>query len=392
MDIFQPGFHVIYIRLFSHCTPGTVVNLSRVNRCIRNSSMDYKSRAFNINKRLSRFFDHPNTFRSLQKQTAAIISGSFALQFFDRTYYEESDLDLYVHPDSSCILLGQHLIESEGYLFIPYSWQLEDYDDEVRRLYDRMHLPISDIEDSKELEHAYKLRSVRTVYNFVRARDPISYGKRKVQLIVCRSSPMASLMDFHSTCVMNVITYNAGFSLYPFATFELKVSLVLNDRETNAPAALRKYTKRGWKNIASDSALVQYLERRAFNLDMPRWVCDGYSWTIPLPTDGLSEPHPEKPLSPKTIALPWDPIAECGWYLLSTEDRILVAFRIISTTVLRWCYTAGDWEYIERLIRFFMAQGRIEHLKVPEGKNWNECMDVWTWYVLRPRPELESGN
>ncbi|KAI0646149.1 hypothetical protein C8Q79DRAFT_909306 [Trametes meyenii] len=390
--IFQPGLHVISTRVFSHCTPGTVANLSRVNRCIQEAAMDYKFRAYNINKRLSRFSNNPKAFRSLQKQTATIISGSFALQFFDRTYYDESDLDLYVHPDSSCLLLGHHLIESEGYLFVPYSWQLESYDNEARRLCDQMHLPLSDIEDSMEFEHAYKIRSVRTVYNFVRTHNPTPGGKRKIQLIVCRSSPMASLMDFHSTCVMNVITYNAAYSLYPFATFELNISLVLNDREPNAPAALRKYSRRGWKSIASDSSLVHYLEPRAFSLDTLRWVCDGRSWTIPLPTDGFSEPLSGKQLSPKAIAHARDPISECGWYLVSADERILVAFRIISTTILRWRYTAGDWEYAERLINFFMAQGRVEHLKVPEGKNWSDCMDVWTWYGLCVRYRFELGD
>jgi hypothetical protein len=58
---------------------------------------DYFARAFNIEKRLSRYFDDPKSFRKLQAETLTVISGSTALQFFQRNFYPESDLDLYVH-------------------------------------------------------------------------------------------------------------------------------------------------------------------------------------------------------------------------------------------------------------------------------------------------------
>ena len=59
-------------------------------------------------KLLSRYFHHPETFRHLQATTGTVISGSSALQFFDRSYYAKSDLDLYV-PLAWRAKVGQYL-------------------------------------------------------------------------------------------------------------------------------------------------------------------------------------------------------------------------------------------------------------------------------------------
>lgn len=48
----------------------------------------------------------------------ALISGGVALQFFNRTVWKESDLDLYVHGDANSKLagaLGEHILRVERY-------------------------------------------------------------------------------------------------------------------------------------------------------------------------------------------------------------------------------------------------------------------------------------
>lgn len=77
-----------------------------------------------------------------------------------------------------------------------------------------------------------------------------------------------------------------------------------------------------------------------------------------------------------------DPIAECGWTLQLVDDGAEMAFYQIATTVLRWRYTAGCEEYFDKLLDFFVCQGRIEHAKLPEGKTLQECADIWVWYVF----------
>ena len=45
----------------------------------------------------------------------AIISGSFAVQFFERVTWPSSDLDLYVKEGEEATALRAYLLQSEGY-------------------------------------------------------------------------------------------------------------------------------------------------------------------------------------------------------------------------------------------------------------------------------------
>lgn len=49
----------------------------------------------------------------------ALISGSFAIQFFERVNWDESDLDIFVHDERGTGTRGfeQYLCEREGYRF-----------------------------------------------------------------------------------------------------------------------------------------------------------------------------------------------------------------------------------------------------------------------------------
>jgi hypothetical protein len=69
-----------------------------VSRAMHDNFKSYVRRTININRILKRFFPEPDVFRVLQRQTGTLISGSQALQFFDRTFYPESDLDLFLFP------------------------------------------------------------------------------------------------------------------------------------------------------------------------------------------------------------------------------------------------------------------------------------------------------
>ena len=125
--------HPIYDNIFSCLTPLALTRMASVNRAIRAVTKDFTARAYNVNRRLSRFFSDSFIFRSLMARVHMVISGSFALQFFDRTYYPDSDLDLYLHPDRNIIDVGLYL-QQEGYAFLPESWQLKVFKDEAERI------------------------------------------------------------------------------------------------------------------------------------------------------------------------------------------------------------------------------------------------------------------
>ena len=192
--------HTLYGNIFAHCSPRSLLRFRRVSRAAQQAVQDYMDRAFNVNKHLSRYFRDPLAFRSLQARTAAIVSGSFALQFFDRTYYPESDLDIYTHPERSLLDVGLYL-QSEGYTFEPYSWQQGRWRDEVDQLCTRMNAHVDALENEDEVSELYDMKGTRAVYTFVRDPAPGAPAAttRKVQIIVARSTPLRALLDFHSS-------------------------------------------------------------------------------------------------------------------------------------------------------------------------------------------------
>ena len=119
------------------------------------------------------------------------ISGSTALQFFDRTVYPDSDLDLYVeHKFRDGIAIW---LEGIGYNFTPrkrfaslkeqlaFSWS-DDPDPDLS--------PSNPFFESKS--NGYFGRGVANVYNFFRS-------ERKIQLITSNHSPLEIILNFHSS-------------------------------------------------------------------------------------------------------------------------------------------------------------------------------------------------
>jgi hypothetical protein len=59
----------------------------------------------------------------------ALVSGSFALQLFERVYWEESDLDIFVKYDSEADSMGKYLVDVESYTLVKtnevqYDWKI----------------------------------------------------------------------------------------------------------------------------------------------------------------------------------------------------------------------------------------------------------------------------
>ena len=90
---------------------------------------------WSINRRLGYFVNDPIGFRSMVGQCEALISGSFALGFLDRVFWDGSDLDIYLGlgdwklKDFSRVrALGLYLIREEAYRFLPTSYQDPDFE------------------------------------------------------------------------------------------------------------------------------------------------------------------------------------------------------------------------------------------------------------------------
>ena len=182
--------------------------MALVSRDVRAATLDFTGRAYNLDRRLARFFGDPAAFRALMARTRVVISGSFALQFLDRSFYPESDLDLYVSTEGSFREIGLWLMQDEGYVFKPSAVQAASFWEEAEEL------------DEEEWEDYGHMR-VTAVYTFERRvsrdsnldsdMDPDTANIRKVQVIVplitefeqTKYSPFDVILHFHSsTCLV----------------------------------------------------------------------------------------------------------------------------------------------------------------------------------------------
>lgn len=186
--------HPIHDNIFIRLSAASLARMSSVCRDVRVVTIDFMVRAYNLNRRLSHFFRDPLAFRALQSRTLLVISGSFALQFLDRTFYPESDLDLYVRTHDSFREVGLWL-QDEGYAYKPSS------EEEARTF-------LEEVEDlDGETWQDYGSNRMTAVYNFERKPlNSASNDTRKVQVILPPldaldeyESPMKVIMGFHSS-------------------------------------------------------------------------------------------------------------------------------------------------------------------------------------------------
>ena len=186
--------------IFDFASPGTLFCFKRTCKRAKTAVESYFRRAFNINRHLSQFFDNPHDFRSLQARTCTLISGSNALQFFNRVRYEGSDLDLYAYYEHR-LEVGHWLIRN-GFAFQPASWQNEDFDIASRNC---KHTSEPDPPGERLKYHT---QGVIAVFTFTKDHPEEEDAELKVQVVVALKAPMDVVMDFHSSKLLFHRSYN----------------------------------------------------------------------------------------------------------------------------------------------------------------------------------------
>ncbi|RPD81365.1 hypothetical protein L226DRAFT_608610 [Lentinus tigrinus ALCF2SS1-7] len=269
-----------YEPIFATLSPANLVRLSSTCRTAHAAVSAYTRLAFDIDRHLSRFFPSPTrgccsptcscclahphqhapaharararAFRSLQARTGTLVSGSMALQFFMRAVWEESDLDLYVHMrhrrEVALWLLD------EGYRYKPTDFQDPSFEVEIAQCVERNPNGI------------YSMPGLMAIVTFVkpipgeRTRRPAlaedgeeaeedAPRELKVQIMVAKNTPMEVILGFHSTCVMNVISYEKAYCLFPQATLEERRTLLSSScrgKGKHRMEGLAKYQARGF--------------------------------------------------------------------------------------------------------------------------------------------------
>jgi hypothetical protein len=188
----------VYDVVFACLSPRSLVRLALTCRAAYLAAAEFKARAFNVNRHFSRYFTDPIAFRSLQARTNTLVSGSNALQFLDRTFYPEADLDLYTHPGHS-FEVAQFLVEAQGYRYAPRATQQQDWKLATKRRWDGTERRVIAPPDAL---HVYPMTGFNAVWTFEKTGD--QHARLTVQIIETSSSPLACILGFHSSTSSSV--------------------------------------------------------------------------------------------------------------------------------------------------------------------------------------------
>ncbi|KAJ7187140.1 hypothetical protein C8R46DRAFT_1058996 [Mycena filopes] len=222
---------------------------------------------FSLLRLLSPFFGNATEvgrFRLMQLQSGTLVSGSVALRFFNRLKWPGSDLDLYTHRPTAQLVV--RFLLSNGYTYTP---RVSESPAGILK-FQHQDVLTQLAASVAERPPSYQGRGIADVQDFQK-------GDMKIQIIIATSTPMEVIINFHSTCVMNIISHEKAYALYPWSTFIAHQALIIETPGAGQEAARQKYANRGWSMIKLPRVHGVELSR------MARCVGDRFTWTIALP-------------------------------------------------------------------------------------------------------------
>lgn len=156
---------------------------------------DYIARRFSIVQLLMRFFgwDGAYYFWNLMAITGMLISGSTALQFFDRSYYPEADLDVYI--DEQNVLDVANWLLTQGYFYVP---RQQDVSLTLVQVVNHRAMFVPPVRDSFFPLSTHSYSGATMVLTFENAAR-----QKKVQLIAADVCPLQLIIRFHSSECLN---------------------------------------------------------------------------------------------------------------------------------------------------------------------------------------------
>ncbi|KAL8691236.1 MAG: hypothetical protein Q9218_003494 [Villophora microphyllina] len=252
----------IFDRLCVHLSIGEIIRLTRTCKAL---SHLYRTlvglRHWNVDRDLLRFVKDPWGFRSQLARYDGLISGSFALQFFERVCWEESNLDIFSESGEGAQTLEKYLKEKERYCFI-----------------------------NKGFSNAYNVGSGRqrhTVRTFERSNSDGTTAK--AQIITSHYPPLqAILRGFHGTHVINILTWNKAYALFPNTTFIIREGVALKKQDEVFQPFVEKYEKRNYRL----TEMQKHDPRRSMSEIVEiRRPGDRLTWSIPFDTTGMEAPN-----------------------------------------------------------------------------------------------------
>ncbi|KAI1084987.1 hypothetical protein F5B20DRAFT_122961 [Whalleya microplaca] len=280
--------HPICARLMRFLDTKDILRLRQTSWSIR---LDIMANEWNINSKLGRFIKYPTEFRSQLGRFDALISGGFALQFLERVVWPESDLDIMVQDGENLEGLARFLVEVEGYEMTD-NQVFTEADDNVTMTQLASHQRAAFRDMKKCQTYFYRNENVNTGNNFKNTTS-------KIQLIATSDSPLkAILTGNYTTALVNFISWNKAYAIFPRATFLSHETVPLKDVNEYFGALHAKYSQRGWRMRSEPVVDGPYLgpfflgDRFLLgNLQKPdRRVGDKDTWILRLDTTSVQPP------------------------------------------------------------------------------------------------------
>lgn len=107
-----------YPILMNICELLHIADIIVLTRTCRRLSGLYKTLLpllWNVDRALKRFVSKPVRFRQQMAKHDVLVSGSVALQYFERVVWKESDLDIYVQTGLNAEAMAEYLVTAEGH-------------------------------------------------------------------------------------------------------------------------------------------------------------------------------------------------------------------------------------------------------------------------------------
>ncbi|CAD0112569.1 unnamed protein product [Aureobasidium uvarum] len=239
------GFPPICDALTAHLPIKDIIALTHTCRALEPLYQKLVSNgAWDINKRLEKFVKDPRGFRKRLAELDGIISGGFALQFMDRVEWNGSDLDV-------CVQVGEN-----ADAFCRYMEEVEGYDLASRKV-------------------------GKYAWTHVDMYDKVVDGEFvRLEIILTHKHPIHSTLSTYTTALVNAITGNHAYCVFPNATFIKRQTYPTRIPDYfNGVILTQKYKDRGWEFIQR----IPKKKRVTEELDLGyRRIGDKHTWKIAL--------------------------------------------------------------------------------------------------------------
>jgi hypothetical protein len=168
----------------------------------------------------------------------------------------------------------------------------------------------------------------------------------------------AILENFYTTAVVNIVTWNKAYCLFPKETLLEKKTYFLKPMNDYFETLLRKYVRRGW--VLED--IVRREDHTPNSSIQPvRRLGDRFTWTVRLPMENLEQSErPDFVLEHSMFALEWEHIG------YDTPGHINIC--------RRYYIRAKPFEHIALDHRFVAAPYPAPLDRAPKYPNWTDFL------------------